>query len=1548
MKINNLIVLLLMFCPLVVMGQTPPTCTVGFSYSEGFNTSTISNCWSQAQVSGATSSNSTITSITSSPSGPTLQTYDVYEGGRCLRFRSSLALAGVQSRIMSSAFNTVGKMNITLKFMLWHTNESAFASFNDRVQVQYSTNGTTWQNAGNEMVVYNSATNGWSEKTIVLPSGAQGATTLYVALLFTSANGANAYVDYVRLTAEEASVCTGTPAPGNTLSSVSSVCAGSNFTLSLQNATTGSGVSYQWQSSSNQTTWANISGATASTLTTTQNASTYYRCNVTCSGNTGASNPVQVITEQLYAALPYTESFESWQSKCDGTSNVPSQYWMSTPSAGNNSWRRNDQGSSSASWSSNSGAYSPVSQTGSYSARFHTYNTSSGTQGALDLYADCSSGSSSKRLTFYYINTSGSDKVEVYVSTNGGQTFTKIGADIVTSSSWALQTRDFTSSSAQTVVRLIATSDFGSTDIGIDNLMLDYAPSCMPPTGLTTVSVAVNTANISWTAPATAPASGYDYYYSTSSATPAETVTASGSTNAGVASVSLSALNEATTYYVWVRSKCSASEKSAWSSVLSFTTSCATAAVPYYLTFDDVTAPALPGCITQENTTADSYYWRTSSSYKHSGTNSAYMPSNYTQNDYLYTKGINLTAGTAYRLSFRYLVGYSSNYKANIAVAYSSQAASTATQVNLLTLTNLQGVSMNTAFTLQYVDFTPQTSGVYYISFRAYNQADVYIDAVSVEIAPTCIEPANLAVGTITANSATVSWQAASPVPGNGYEYYLSTSSTAPVAATAATGTATGTSVTLSNLTADTTYYVWVRSVCSGSDKSAWTLSPVTLFTGYCSVSTTSSTDYISAFSTTGAVQNINYTATTQPAGSYSNQSQGQAIQQYTGLGFNFSSTYSGGNNGINIWVDWNNDLVFSDSEKVLNLANSNVTKTGTVNIPAGTLPGNYRLRVRAQWGSSANPAACGSVSYGSTLDFTLTVLPACNTWTGAVSNNWSTAGNWCGGVVPGATADVVINGSNTPEISTATATVKSLTIEQGATVTIKTGGTLTVNNALVNNGSIVVENNAALVQATGSIYTQSAGATAVVYRDSNPLYRLDYTLWGSPVAGQNLFAFSDDTAVNRFYTYGLNTNGEENYLAVPDPAAINFAPATGYLIRMPNNLPDVTGYNTGDATHVDHGVFTGTLNNGTVGAEAGNLVNHYIAVANPYASPISVVDFFTQNSGVLEAGEGIYFWRKKNNALATSYAHLSMAGFTANSAAGGNIENGGAYYYGGNTTGSTNFNENWIISPAQGFLVKLKSGISATSKVNFTNSMRRGVPAIGQPFFRTQNNNDAPAVSRWWINLTGADVFSQSLVSYMPQATTGLDYGYDARAISDGPIALYSKEAEDNLAIQARPAFEVTDVVPMGFNITTAGEYTLALDHVDGQFAQGQDIFVKDNLLGTVHNLQDGAYTFTSGAGSFDTRFEVLYQTDGELGTNQPELANMVLVYQQNGAINITSGSVEMTGVTLYDIRGRKLYEQNGINATQTSVSNLAVAQQVIIVEIQTVNGTVSKKIVY
>src|SRR5690606_1941913 len=57
---------------------------------------------------------------------------------------------------------------------------------------------------------------------------------------------------------------------------------------------------------------------------------------------------------------------------------------------------------------------------------------------------------------------------------------------------------------------------------------------------------------------------------------------------------------------------------------------------------------------------------------------------------------------------------------------------------------------------------------------------------------------------------------------------------TAPGVSTVATGSATDTFASLSSLMQNTTYYVWVRSVCSSTDQSDWS-TPAFIFTTLCS-----------------------------------------------------------------------------------------------------------------------------------------------------------------------------------------------------------------------------------------------------------------------------------------------------------------------------------------------------------------------------------------------------------------------------------------------------------------------------------------------------------------------------------------------------------------------------------------------------------------------------------------------------------------------------------------------------------------------------------------
>jgi len=90
----------------------------------------------------------------------------------------------------------------------------------------------------------------------------------------------------------------------------------------------------------------------------------------------------------------------------------------------------------------------------------------------------------------------------------------------------------------------------------------------------------------------------------------------------------------------------------------------------------------------------------------------------------------------------------------------------------------------------------------------------------------TCLPPSGINMSAIGTNTATVAWNIPSSTPANGYEYYVSTTNSAPTSTTTPSGsiTAGSSSYIIPGLSPATPYYLWVRSLCSPSDISNWSL----------------------------------------------------------------------------------------------------------------------------------------------------------------------------------------------------------------------------------------------------------------------------------------------------------------------------------------------------------------------------------------------------------------------------------------------------------------------------------------------------------------------------------------------------------------------------------------------------------------------------------------------------------------------------------------------------------------------------------------------------
>jgi hypothetical protein len=538
-------------------------------------------------------------------------------------------------------------------------------------------------------------------------------------------------------------------------------------------------------------------------------------------------------------------------------------------------------------------------------------------------------------------------------------------------------------------------------------------------------------------------------------------------------------------------------------------------------------------------------------------------------------------------------------------------------------------------------------------------------------------------------------------------------------------------------------------------------------------------------------------------------------------------------------------------------------------------------------------------------------------TWNGSAWNN-----------AVGATAldEAIIAGNFSTSLNTGLVSAKKLTVNSGI-LTVKTGTNLTVENEVVNtgSGSIVVENNANLIQVNNT--TNSGPIT--VNRDSNALFRSDYAMWSSPVAGQNLLAFSPLTSIApkvRFYTYD---SGFNLYSAVTDPSIVPFAKGAGYLIRMPNEDPSNLGggsaYSLGTAPITYHGVFTGVPNNGDVTLTVSS--GTYNAVGNPYPSVLDAELFKASNTDI----NTLYFWRKTNNPNqgtlpTTPYATFNISGNTGVGVA----PDGAAASY-------PTIVPDKYIQVGQGFL--FTTGLTS---VVFNNGMR--AVNNGNKILKTK----IVERNRIWLNLSNPSwPINQMALCYMDGATQGIDEA-DSKYFNDSQTALNSVINNEEFVIQGRSLpFDGTDVVPLAFKTTTAGDFTIAIDHVDGLFSGTQDIFLRDNTTGIETDLKAGAYTFTAAVGVDNARFSLKYQKS--LNVIAPTFnENSVTVYKNKGTLYVNSGNVTMANIKVFDIQGRLIAEQKNVKANTAAIKDLKTAQQVLIVKITAQdNSVVSKKVV-
>jgi hypothetical protein len=364
--------------------------------------------------------------------------------------------------------------------------------------------------------------------------------------------------------------CSGTPTPGNTLSTANPACPGVNFTLSLQNTTPGTGITYQWQSSlTGGAPWTNL--GTAAIQVTSQIAPTWYQCVVTCatSGFSETSNPLQVT--MYVAGVPYSEGFIT----------------TTTPSCWN-----------TTGWSI--GSVRGVTGNPGNNIYKNLYNSAT-----TGTFSTCNIGplGAGMQLTFDYKlanytspydpPASGSGNYIVSVSTDGGGTYTPL--ETVTNNGvagWQAKSYPLTAYVGSNImIKIVGTWISGDYDLAFDNLKVDVAPACIAPSGLYCDNLSSSGARLNWVSPD----SFFDIFIDISGNPAPGPGTSPTVNNWNGTSYTWSGGIPNTAYNWWVRTDCAAgggTGQSDWIAGTSFTTLCLTAVLPFNESYNAATFPA--------------------------------------------------------------------------------------------------------------------------------------------------------------------------------------------------------------------------------------------------------------------------------------------------------------------------------------------------------------------------------------------------------------------------------------------------------------------------------------------------------------------------------------------------------------------------------------------------------------------------------------------------------------------------------------------------------------------------------------------------------------------------------------------------------------------------------------------------------------------------------------------------------------------------------------------------------------------------------------------
>ncbi len=479
------------------------------------------------------------------------------------------------------------------------------------------------------------------------------------------------------------------------------------------------------------------------------------------------------------------------------------------------------------------------------------------------------------QLRFWYKNPTGGD-FTIYISTDGGATHTNILEEhLENQTDWTEKEIVMGNYVGQTNVVIVfkGTSNNGSGDayIYLDDVYVEEAPTCPKQSGLHYTAVTSSSVTLDWTT-ATNDQDHWDLFITTDATITPDANTTPTVINTNQKPYSHSGLNDGTTYYAYVRARCSEIDQSPWSSSCKFTTPQTPVAIdgnhPYNTDFEsgcdwmfingDYINQWCYGSAANNTTNGEKAIYISNDN----GVTNAYSPvksveyaiKNFTFAEGVYTFSFDWRAkGNQYYDFIRVALVPSS---VELISTENAPFDKTSLPSGWIALDGGSGLNNNTSWQTVIADEISVPAGDYRMvvgwrnfTYGSDNQPPAAIDNVNISLL-TCPRPTALTASNITGRTASLTWTENGTATNWVLQYATDNGFTENLSEISVSGT---TSQELAGLTPETKYYARVKSVL-GNEESSW--SDVKDFTtlATCPKPTASYVSY-SATAYTGTIQ---------------------------------------------------------------------------------------------------------------------------------------------------------------------------------------------------------------------------------------------------------------------------------------------------------------------------------------------------------------------------------------------------------------------------------------------------------------------------------------------------------------------------------------------------------------------------------------------------------------------------------------------------------------------------------------------------------------------